>query len=314
VGGGRPIPLALPESALAAAGAEEIARASSRTRFNGGVSSGYLLHFSAKERLVQRARENGGKLAKKVFPPGVQKRLREEIPRHRAGGSVTEHLSRLRDELDSIALPPGRRDWLAYEGDFPAFEPSASWSAKQTQAFEILNRVNPASVLDLGSNRGWYSLLAARRGAAVVAVDRDSTCVSRLYSDALADSAAILPLIMDIRDPSPARGLCGELCPSSWERLSCELVLALALVHHLTLGSRLTFEHVVRLFKRFTKRYLLVEFPMASDPTVAGWIGAKATWYTSDNFRSTLSRHFRHVEQFPSETETRQLYFCEGPR
>jgi hypothetical protein len=122
---------------------------------------------------------------------------------------------------------------------------------------------------------------------------------------------AVLPLIMDIRDPSPARGLCGELCPPAWERLNCDLVLALAMVHHLALRSRLTFDHLVRLLKRFSKCYLLVEFVTAEDYMGKELRRDDDNWYTSDNFQSALRRHFRVVQQFPSDSDTRELYLCE---
>jgi hypothetical protein len=163
----------------------------------------------------------------------------------------------------------------------------------------------------MGSKRGWYAQLAARSGASVVAMDGDSACVSRLYADALANSLPVLPLIMDVRDPSPARGLCGELCPAAWERLICDLVLAPAMVHDLVLRSRLTFDQSVRLLKRFSKRYVLVEFVNAEDYMGKQLIRAEDSWYTSDNFQTTLRRHFRMVEHLPSDTDTRELYFCE---
>jgi hypothetical protein len=88
-------------------------------------------------------------------------------------------------------------------------------------------------------------------------------------------------------------------------------VLALAMVHDLVLRSRLTFDQSVRLLKRFSKRYVLVEFVNAEDYMGKQLIRAEDSWYTSDNFQTTLRRHFRMVEHLPSDTDARELYFCE---
>jgi len=296
---------------LASTGAGEIVRALQRTTINGNVPSSYLTHFRVQGRLTRGLWTRAVSLARRL-PPRLQDLLRERLNRHRSGGSVASHFDTLREELESIPLPQPETRWSSsYDESFPSFEPDSAWSGKHRQVLELLTRARPTTVLDIGATRGWYAQLAARHGASVVAIDTDSTCVSRLYADALAQSLSVLPLIMDVRDPSPARGLCGELCPAAWERLNCDLVLALAMVHQLALRSRLTFDHVVRLLKRFSKRYLLVEFVTVEDYMAKELMRAEDGWYTSHNFQSTLRQHFRRVQQFPSNADTRELYFCE---
>ena len=296
---------------LISVGAGDIARMFQRTTFNGNVPSRHLTHFSVQKRLTQGLRARAVNIAKRL-PIPIQELLRERLNRHRSGGSVASHFGSLREELESIPLPQPETLWSTYyDGCFPPFEPDSAWNGKQRRVFELLTRIRPTTVIDMGSKRGWYAQLAARSGASVVAMDGDSACVSRLYADALANSLPVLPLIMDVRDPSPARGLCGELCPAAWERLICDLVLALAMVHDLVLRSRLTFDQSVRLLKRFSKRYVLVEFVNAEDYMGKQLIRAEDSWYTSDNFQTTLRRHFRMVEHLPSDTDTRELYFCE---
>jgi cyclopropane fatty-acyl-phospholipid synthase-like methyltransferase len=238
--------------------------------------------------------------------------LRKKLPRHGSGGSQATHIDSLKEELESIHLPQPEIGGLENsEESFPRLELDPGRQAKLNRVLEILDRIGPASVLDVGTNRGWYALAAATRGASIVAIDTDSTGVSRLYSDAVAQSLSVLPLIMDFRNPSPARGLCGELCPAAWDRLGCDLVLALAMVHHLALLQRLTFDHIIASLRRFTKRCLLVEFPTPEDYMVKKLIRTADDWYTSGNFQGALARCFRKVEHFPSNTDTRELYFCE---
>jgi hypothetical protein len=299
---------------LASASAGDVARSLMQTAFDGRISAINVKHFSFKEKLTIRARTVARELARHVLPLHVQRFLRKELPRHRSGGTQGTHLAYLRKELESIPLPQPKTGWSDYYGDcLSPLEPNPAWTSKQRQVFEILARIGPSTVLDVGANRGWYSLMAAKHGASVVAIDTDSTCMSRLYSDARSQSLCVLPLIMDIRAPSPAHGLCGELYSPAWDRLQCDFVLALAIVHHLALRSRLTFDQIVRLLKRFSKRHLLVEFTNPDDPMSKRLIGpwsSSYSWYTSENFQTVLRQHFSAIDRYPSHSETRELYYC----
>ena len=59
-------------------------------------------------------------------------------------------------------------------------------------------------VLDVGANEGRFSLLAARRGAEVVAIDSDPVVVGSIWRRASAESLNVLPLVVDFTRPTPA--------------------------------------------------------------------------------------------------------------
>ena len=296
---------------LVSAGAEDIARSLMQTHPNGAVLSRHMKHFSLTEKVVQRTRARAASLARHVLPSQMQELLRRKFPRHPPRGSKVAHLDSLREELESIELPQSETRWSGYYDECPAlWENNPERDAKLSCVLKVLDRIAPVSVLDLGANRGRYALAAAKRGSSVIAIDSDSTCVSRLYSDTLAKSLPVLPLIMDIRNAS-ALGLCGDIYSVAWERLGCDLVLALAIVHHLALAQRLTLPQIVRCLKRFSKRYLLVEFPTREDYMVMELRRDGDDWYASDNFQSTLQQFFRKIERFPSNSHTREIYFCE---
>jgi SAM-dependent methyltransferase len=297
---------------LVSAGAEDIARSLIQTNCNGAVLARQVKHFNLSEKLVQRTRARAASLARYALPSQMQELLRRKFPRHRSRGSKAAHLDSLREELESIELPQPETRWSSYyDKCLPLWEHNPERDAKLRCVLEILDRIAPASVLDVGANRGRYALATAKPGVSVVAIDADGTCVGRLYSDALNKSLPVLPLIMDIRNASP-RGLCGEIYPAPWERLGCDLVLAFAIVHHLALAQRLTFDQIVRCLKRFSKRCLLVEFPTGEDYMVMELRRKRdCDEYTSDNFQNTLKRYFGNIERFPSNSHTREIYFCE---
>jgi SAM-dependent methyltransferase len=222
-----------------------------------------------------------------------------------------------------------------YEDKNEAFDPTVSvdWTNKQRGVHETLTRFKPKTVLDLGSNTGWFSKLAAMLGSSVVAVDLDEASIDRLYGDARREQLDILPLVVNLTKPLPALhvkvfenepslSLIGEdrpLVSPADERLQCELVLALAIVHHLVLGQALTFEAVSEIFGRLATKYLCVEFVDIDDAMITGdpgffpaWNADRGSfeWYSRANFVAALGEHFRTVEVLPSHPETRSLLIC----
>ena len=101
-------------------------------------------------------------------------------------------------------------------------------------------------MLDLGANDGEYSLLAAEHAEYVVAVDGDEKVVDRLYRRLRADGREnILPLVMNLVDPSGGIGWRNRERAPFAERVRPDVTLALALVHHLAIGANVPLAEVV---------------------------------------------------------------------
>jgi len=226
--------------------------------------------------------------------------------------SRLDFLQQVRREVEGIIIPSLKTEWSDYYDDsFPSFSPSDEWMAKHISVHQVLSDLRPGSVLDIGSNRGWYSQLAALQGSQVVAFDVDESCVTQLYRDTKEKSLPIIPLVMDFRNPSPGYGLCNKLLAPATERLKCDMVIALALVHHLVFKQHLNFDQITDGLSIFTKRRLLVEFIPHNDKYVREWWSEKFSWYVLDNFISALRKRFRDVKVLPSYPEPRVLLICE---
>jgi SAM-dependent methyltransferase len=219
-------------------------------------------------------------------------------------------LERLRRQVEDIEFPRTRTQWSDYYSEhFPPFSPSGVWTSKQRAVHSALEDLRPASVLDVGCNRGWFSQLAARRGAAVVAIDADEICVSDLFRDAKAEVLSLLPLVMDFRNASLGFGdRCGV--PVT-QRLRCEMVMGLALVHHLVFGQGLDFDKIIDGLSTFANKWLLVEFIPPEDAYVRNWMPNARPWYTFGRFEQGLRRHYRLVRAMPSSPAPRVLLLCE---
>jgi SAM-dependent methyltransferase len=218
----------------------------------------------------------------------------------------------LHDRVSSLRIPKKDTFWSSYYEDrFYPFTPSSDWTPKHINVHRILSEISPKTVLDLGSNRGWYSQLAARMGAKVVAGDVDDVCVDQLYADARQENLDILPLVLDAHYPSPGLGVSYKMLPSATERLGGEFVMALALVHHLVFGRYLPFPQIVEGLASFSKKWLLVEFIAHDDEFLKIDISGDYSWYTLPNFIDALRSQFPKITTFQSFSPTRTLLLCE---
>jgi hypothetical protein len=226
--------------------------------------------------------------------------------------SLVSSLSQLRREVKQIAWAAGSPEY-ADDDNNPAPDLSSrdAWTPKQQQVYEVLTDLRPGSVLDVASGAGWWSSLAALLKSRVVAFDADPVRVSRLYHYARVSKLPILPLVMDFADPTPARGLFGHWAIAATDRFQCEMVLALDLVHHMVFGRDLDFAHIAGGLAQFSKRWLVVEFVPREDPELSQSSRDRCSWYTLDNFISSLQRWFCSVTALPSYPPSRVLLVCE---
>ena len=189
--------------------------------------------------------------------------------------------------------------------------------AKAKQAFvrSALAAGESGLVLDLGANDGAYSRLAAEQADYVVAVDSDEMVVDALYRRLRADGTEnILPLVMNPVDPSGGIGWRNRDRAPFRERVQPDVVLALALAHHLTVGANVPLPKVVSWLRSFGDR-LVVEFVHPDDVQVRRLLANKPTGlfddYQREAFERLLAEQLLVREQQRLANGTRTLYLAE---
>jgi hypothetical protein len=291
--------------------AEAFARAVSRL----AQSFLYPLHFCHQGR---------SRLARALLRDAVHGIRSEDFPelaelehKHEAGlsDSTPERtLALLREEVEEIVIPDPETKWSEYHRDWP-LKPCDHWGQKQWAVHRVFKELQPRTVLDLAGNLGWYARLAAVEDAEVICSDLDETCVNRLYRRLRQENARVLPLVLDLNDPTPGYGVDNRWFPPATERLQSDLVLALAVTHHLVLnGFRLGFDQVVRSLASFARRALLVEFvPLDSEgcPYNRNSRPDANSWYDLDHFIRALRAEFRSVSVLPNPPNSRRFLLCE---
>jgi len=211
---------------------------------------------------------------------------------------------RLAEDAAALDLPATDSFWSHY---YPRQLPSGEWEGrlpyKNFAAARILETMAPASMLDLACNTGWYSRLAATKGIRALAVDTDETCVNRLFASADSESLSITPCVSDICSPLALAGATERERVPAQRRFSAELVIALAISHHLMLGPPwLHAADLARVLSAYSTKYLLTEFigfepecqnPYAPDPLPGHRV------YTIEAFIAALGGQFREVVLVP---------------
>jgi hypothetical protein len=203
---------------------------------------------------------------RKASMADLDRDVNAELERAGYGPAVIDAmLNGLQKSVEELAWKQQRSTWSEYsERGHYADE---SLAAKDRFVEETVGTLAQSGVvLDLGANDGRFSRIAVDSGArAVVAVDSDHVVVDRLYRELRSKGERrILPLVIDLSDPSPAIGWRSRERPAFVDRVRPDLVLCLAVVHHLALTNTVPLDEIVAFLADFGAP-VVVEFPHRDD-------------------------------------------------
>lgn len=199
--------------------------------------------------------------------------------------------------------------WSGYYAEGESYTPDG-FARKVEVVTGWLRQMRPARVWDLGANTGHFSRAAADAGAEVVAWDADTACVDALYRQARGErDVPILPLVLDLANPSPAIGWANSERLTLEQRGPVDLVLALAVIHHLAIGNNVPLPAVAAYVARLCAR-LVIEFVPASDPMVQQMLHGRDRFadYNEEAFERAFATWFRIDERVRLEPSDRTLY------
>ncbi len=264
-----------------------------RTWFRSGLLIHLHLHAQSERRLSGRR-------------DLLQNRKRIPLPR------LIALLDHLRQSIERLTHSNAGSRWSGYapEGHYHA----TALDEKRAHVRQMIDRTAPRTVWDFGSNRGDFARLAAAGGAAVMAFDSDPLVVDRAFKSLAADGVQrVLPLVMDLANPSPASGWAHAEQRSLTDRGPVDLILMLAVVHHLVIVNGVHFEQIADWCAR-SCRYLVIEYVDREDQQVHDMLlgrPAGAAAYDRNSFLSAFERVFRLLDQKPLAGGTRVLYLFE---
>ncbi len=269
----------------------------------------FLSHVCMPTWLAGRAGKNSSTLYQK-------KLLRDS---ERALFIIGSLFARLRKALDKVR-PKERKasPWSRYMDRDCSYSP-AQFAVKEAFLREVMVERSPRRVLDVGCNTGYFSVLAAKSGARVVSVDRDPVVVGTLWRKARVDRLDILPLVVDIARPSPAMGWLNLECSSFLQRAHgfFDMVIALALLHHVLVNERVPLSQVLQLFAGLTRNLLVIEFISPQDPMFRHISRGRDSLYgdlTKAAFEAESSEQFDILRAVRVADSDRWLYLLQKKR
>lgn len=267
--------------------------------------------------LPWKTRFNFGLLTHIHLHAGAQKKYAGEEVKSRGGTMTLQAMTGLLESLTStikkLDWKPGGTEWGNYY-DITNYS-DAAFEHKKQLVREWTSRIQPRLAWDLGANNGVFSRVVSDAGPQVISFDIDPTAVEQNYRQVKAEkNEKLLPLLLDLTNPSPAIGWANRERDSFGERGPADLALALAVIHHLAISNNVPLPQLADFFAKTTK-WLVIEFVPKSDSQVQKLLASREDIfpsYTREGFEAAFRERFKIHEASPVNESDRVLYLMES--
>jgi hypothetical protein len=260
-----------------------------RTRLRGGL----LMHLHLHAKSQARHQDN----------PGAAKAARVS----RAG--LQGIIESLEGATQALALKRNTGVWADYYSDTNYSESAAAHKAELVTSY--IERAGPKTVWDLGGNVGRYSRLAAGRGIFTLSLDLDPAAVELNYRACREEGIrTMLPLVIDLTNPSPDLGWAHQERASLQSRGPADLLMALALIHHLAISNNTPLGRVAAYFASLG-RHLIIEFVPKADSQVERLLASREDifdGYSQQGFEQAFGPYFETLDRQAIRDSKRTLY------
>jgi hypothetical protein len=252
--------------------------------------------------------------SQRYFASGIErhndKQAQEKAPKRRMSRQALLGLiDQLKTAITKLTWKPSGTEWADYYEETNYSD--EAFSQKQEIIRRFLQKTAPGTVWDLGANTGVFSRIATGMGIETVAFDIDPAAVEINYLESLKNNdSTILPLLMDLSNPSPGTGWENRERMTLSERGPVDMALALALVHHLAISNNVPLDRIASFFSTICHK-LAIEFVPKSDSQVQRLLAAREDVfpdYTQDNFETQFARLFSILESVTLSQSGRVLY------
>jgi hypothetical protein len=203
-------------------------------------------------------------------------------------------------------------EWGAYE-EFHNYSES-DHALKEAFIADCVRDSGAHTVWDIGANTGQFARIAAQHATQVLAMDIDHFAVERMFRrnrEAGVDN--VLPLVQNVCDPSPNWGWRNRERSDLVSRAKPDLVLCLALIHHVVITANVPLDEFVDWLAGLTDQ-LVIEYVSRADDKVKALLRNKEDKYhdySRESLEAALERHFGVRKRLSLESGNRFLYWCE---
>jgi hypothetical protein len=263
------------------------------TRFKHAI----LLHIH----MHARAQKQYESKTSSIISHGVKKQSLVAMTRH------------LKLAIEGMQWHPVGTEWGDYYKDMNYSKEAFDYKKCLVEGY--IKEINPEIVWDLGANTGLFSRLSTSNEIYTIAFDIDPGAVEINYLEQRKnEETMILPLCIDLTNPSPAIGWANKERYSLIKRGPADMALALALIHHLAISNNLSLSLIAE-FLNCICRFLIIEFVSKNDSQVQRLLKTRKDifyHYDQDHFEAAFSEYFSIVKRDTIVETQRVLYLMKA--
>jgi len=221
--------------------------------------------------------------------------------------------------IDSLTRTVQKLTWQPKGTDWGAYYECTNYTSEAMEhkadvVASFLDAVSPKVVWDLGANTGRFSRIAQQKGITTISFDIDPAAVELNYLELRKKrESRLLPLLMDITNPSAGLGWANRERDALGDRPKPDLVIALALIHHLAISNNLPLGLISAYFSELAP-WLIIEFVPKTDSQVQRLLASREDifeHYTQDDFEATFQQHYNIRKVQDIKGSQRRLYLME---
>jgi 2-polyprenyl-3-methyl-5-hydroxy-6-metoxy-1,4-benzoquinol methylase len=218
-------------------------------------------------------------------------------------------INSLRTVVEKLKMKNFQTEWKEYYS-FTNYSHQSS-DQKQKLLGNFLSQIKPKSVLDLGANEGKFSQIACQKGAYTITCDIDPLSIEKAYlKNKKKQNKRLLPLVIDLTNPSPAIGWLNNERKSFNQRARADCVIALALIHHLAISNNLPLVLIAQYFAGLGD-FLIIEFVPKGDSNAKILLQNRKdifSEYSKEGFEKAFSDYFQILAVKNIKGSQRDLY------
>ena len=221
----------------------------------------------------------------------------------------------LESAVQKLKWKPKGTEWADYYSD-TNYTDNAQLHKKQLVS-EFIDAERPKSLWDIGANEGTFSRIASDKGIHTIAFDIDPACVEMNYLEVRKHvETNMLPLLLDVTNPSPGIGWNNCERMSLISRGPTECLLALALIHHLAISHNVPLQNIAMFFSNICGS-LIIEWIPKEDSQVKRLFTVRDDIfddYTQESFEKNFKNYFEIVKSVSIRESMRVLYLMKTLR
>jgi len=241
---------------------------------------------------------------------GIKRKNKINMSRNKILGLIDSLVS----AINSINLKEIKTEWCDYYNNTNYSDIGFKHKSELIEKF--ITKINPKTVWDLGGNNGYFSQIAINCGASVICWDIDPVAVEKNYRNSKMTQCKILPLLIDLTNPSPNLGWAHKERLSLQDRGPVDMIMALGLIHHLAISNNVPLVAIAEYFSKLSK-FLIIEFIAKNDSKIEYLLSTREDIFNDyhiDGFIKAFNLYYDEIDRININDTSRTLFLMSAKK